>query len=308
MMTTHRRHHAAAGHGHGPTSTTQRLWLSIGLNLTITAAEVAGGLVSGSLALLSDAMHNLNDTASLGISLAARRIGARPADARLTYGYKRAEILGAFVNLIVLTIIALFLIKEAVSRYLHPRVIHSPIMMSVAAVGLLANLVTALLLFRDARTSLNLRSAFLHIVSDTISSVAVLAGGIVILLTGAFWVDTLLTVIIATYIIAQSVSLLRETGHILMQGTPAHVDLEAVRTRLAGMAHVQDVHDIRVWSLDEHTALLSAHLLVDQPDLPRIERIKADARRELATGFDIHDSTLEVELPGGSCPAAREET
>lgn len=292
-----------AHHHHIHDGPSRRLVVSIVLNLAITVAEVIGGLVSGSLALLSDAMHNLNDTASLGISYATRRLGKKPADPRRTYGYKRAEILGAFVNLVVLVVIGLFLIKEAVERYLHPREVNAPIMLSVAVVGLIANVVTAVLLHREAKSSLNIRSAFLHIVSDAVSSVAVIAGGVAILTLGVHWVDPLLTLLIAGYIIAQSVGLLREAGHILMEGTPAHLDIAAIERELRDIDEVVDVHHTHVWSLDEHAVCLDTHVVVDHADIPGIEAIKRTAKTVLAEVFGIRHSTLEFELPTGECPA-----
>lgn len=270
--------------------------LSIGLNLLITLAEVVGGLVSGSLALLSDAMHNLNDTASLCISFFARRIGSRPADRARTYGYKRAEVLGAFANLIVLVVVGLWLIKEAVERYLHPREINAPIMLTVAVIGLLANIATAMLLHRQAKSNLNIRSAFLHIVSDAVSSVAVIAGGLAILWAGVHWVDPLLTLLIAGYIIAQSVSLLRETGHILMEGVPMHLDIDTLVVALESLERVEDVHHVHVWSLDDHTVLLDAHVRVDAGNIALTETIKRQVKARLAEDFHIEHSTLEFEF------------
>lgn len=291
-----------ARHDHGPATGNKRLGISIGLNLAITLAEVVGGLLSGSLALLSDAMHNLNDTASLGVSYLARRLGKRPPDPERSYGYRRAEILGAFVNLIVLVVIGLVLIKEAITRYLTPRDVNAPIMLAVAVIGLLANIATAFLLHRDAQNSLNLRSAFLHITVDAISSVAVIAGGVAILWTGAHWIDPLLTLLIAGYIISQSIGMLRETGHILMEGTPTQLRIPEVRDRMMRMDAVQDVHHLHLWSLDEHTVLLDAHVAVQPSDILQLEQIKSGLKDLLARELNIRHSTLEFELQGSRCP------
>lgn len=291
-----------ARHDHDPATGNKRLGISIGLNLAITLAEVVGGLLSGSLALLSDAMHNLNDTASLGVSYLARRLGKRPPDPERSYGYRRAEILGAFVNLIVLVVIGLVLIKEAITRYLTPRDVNAPIMLAVAVIGLLANIATAFLLHRDAQNSLNLRSAFLHITVDAISSVAVIAGGVAILWTGAHWIDPLLTLLIAGYIISQSIGMLRETGHILMEGTPTQLRIPEVRDRMMRMDAVQDVHHLHLWSLDEHTVLLDAHVAVQPSDILQLEQIKSGLKDLLARELNIRHSTLEFELQGSRCP------
>lgn len=185
-------------HTHAHDGSRRRLVLSIGLNLLISVAEIVGGLLAGSLALLSDAVHNLNDTASLVVSYVARRLTHRRPSARKTFGYRRAEIVGAFVNLVTLVVIALFLVKEAIDRLLAPQPIDAPVMLTVATIGLVANVLTAVLLHRDAHSSLNIRSAFLHIVSDAVSSVAVILGGVAILLWGAYWVDPVITIGIAS--------------------------------------------------------------------------------------------------------------
>ena len=290
-------------HSHEAPSGNTRLIVSIVLNLTITLVEVVGGVLSGSLALLSDAMHNLNDTASLCVSYLARRLGKKAPDVDRSYGYRRAEILGAFINLIVLVVIGLVLIKEAITRYLNPQEVDAPIMLAVATVGLLANILTAFLLHREAKDSLNIRSAFLHIAADAISSAAVIGGGIAIMLTGAQWIDPLLTLIIAGYIISQSVGMLRETGHILMEGTPAHISTPDIRTEMKRIDAVQDVHHLHLWSLDEHTVLLDAHVVVQQADIQKLETIKAEMKDMLSRDLSICHSTLEFEIQGSRCPS-----
>ncbi len=173
--------HDHGHHHHGADQTEGRLWISIILNFVITAAEFIGGIISGSLALLSDALHNLNDTTSLGISLVARKISKKDANRDKTFGYKRAEIIGAFINLITLVIIALFLIKEGVERFYNPQPIDGMVMFIVAIIGLLGNVITAILLYRDSTKNLNLRSAYIHILSDAFSSVGVIIAGVLIL-------------------------------------------------------------------------------------------------------------------------------
>ncbi|WP_397547477.1 cation diffusion facilitator family transporter [Rhodothermus marinus] len=282
-------------HTHAHDGSRRRLLLSIGLNLLISVAEIVGGLLSGSLALLSDAVHNLNDTASLGVSYVARRLTRRQPNARKTFGYRRAEIVGAFVNLVTLVVIALFLVKEAIDRLLAPRPIDAPVMLTVATIGLVANVLTAALLHRDAHESLNIRSAFLHIVSDAVSSVAVILGGIAILLQGAYWVDPVITIGIAVYIAFLSLKLLRQTTHILMEGTPENLDPRHIAADLRQMAHVRDVHHVHIWQLDEHHLAFEAHVVVDEADLPRMEQIKRALKQRLREQYGIGHVTLEFE-------------
>jgi len=282
-------------HTHAHDGSHRRLVLSIGLNLLISVAEIVGGLLAGSLALLSDAVHNLNDTASLGVSYVARRLTRRRPNARKTFGYRRAEIVGAFVNLVTLVVIALFLVKEAIDRLLAPQPIDAPVMLTVATIGLVANVLTAVLLYRDAQESLNIRSAFLHIISDAVSSVAVILGGIAILLWGAYWVDPVITIGIAVYIALLSLKLLRQTTHILMEGTPENLDPRHIAADLRQMAHVRDVHHVHIWQLDEHHLAFEAHVVVDEADLPRMEQIKRALKQRLREQYGIGHVTLEFE-------------
>lgn len=315
---THEGHgHSHSHHHHAPDGGGRRLLFSIGLNLLITVAEVVGGLLSGSLALLSDALHNLSDTASLAISYATRRIGRREANPRKTFGYKRAEILGAFVNLLTLVLIALFLIKEAVERFLDPQPVDGPVMLAVAVVGLLANVATAVLLYRDSRESLNIRSAFLHIVSDGISSVGVVIGGLLIIYFDFYLVDPILTLAISLYLLYHSYHMLREATDILMEGTPADVDLGDIVRDVRRIEHVRGIHHLHVWQLGERQRALEAHIVIDKTDLERMEVVKRAIKHRLADVYHITHSTLEFEFDpctssadpdcyrreGGSAPA-----
>jgi cobalt-zinc-cadmium efflux system protein len=296
-MPPHQHSHHAHAHAHGETEGGgRRLILSIGLNLVITVAEVIGGLLSGSLALLSDALHNFSDTASLGISYAARRISGREANRRKTFGYKRAEVVGAFVNLVTLVLIALYLIKEAVERFLDPQPIEGRVMLIVALIGLAANVLTALLLYRESKGSLNIRSAFLHIISDAVSSVGVVIGGLLILYYDVYFVDPLLTLLISLYILYHSYHLLRQTIDILMEGTPRGLDLDEIVRDVQGVDGVLDMHHIHVWQLDENHTALEAHVMIDKEDMGRLEEIKRAIKAALADRYDIAHSTLEFEF------------
>lgn len=283
-------------HHHGKDQTEGRLWISIILNFIITAAEFIGGIISGSLALLSDALHNLNDTTSLGISLVARKISKKEANRDKTFGYKRAEIIGAFINLITLVIIALFLIKEGVERFYNPQPIDGMVMFIVAIIGLLGNVITAILLYRDSTENLNLRSAYIHILSDAFSSVGVIIAGILILWYQLYIIDTILTLIIAGYILWHSYYMLRQTINILMESTPADIQIPNVQQAMAEVDGVLDIHHLHVWRLDEKNILLESHVVIDEDSMDHMESIKSSLKKLLSTNFDIHHSTLEFEF------------
>lgn len=282
-----------------------RLILSIVLNLIITVAEVIGGLLSGSLALLSDALHNFGDTASLGISLAARRIAGRAPNWQKTFGYRRAELIGAFVNLVTLVLIALYLMKEATERLVSPRPIDGTIMLVVAVIGLAANLITAGLLHRDVEGSLNIQSAFVHIVSDALSSVGVVLGGVLILAYDVYFVDPILTFAIACYILYHSYAMLRRTIDILMESPPPALHVPDVVEAVEALEAVRDMHHVHVWQIDEQTTALEAHIAIEKADLDQMESLKRTIKERLRADFGIGHSTLEFEFaPCAEPPAA----
>jgi len=293
MSHDHKHHHHH--HHNFNDSSTVKLWISIFLNLAITIAEFVGGILSNSLALLSDAVHNLNDTLSLGISLAARKISKKGANEDKTFGYKRAEIIGAFINLITLVLVAAFLIKEGVERFFDPQPIDGFTMFWVAIVGLLGNFITAALLFKDAKDSLNLKSAYIHILSDGLSSVGVIIGGWLILKYEWYIVDTILTVGIGAYILLHSYHMLRETIDILMQATPDEIDLPKLRSKIEALPKVCGAHHIHVWRLDEHEIMMESHIVIEEEDIGEMESIKTIIKKLLRDDFGIHHSTLEFE-------------
>lgn len=292
MAHSHHHHH----HNHGSDASIGKLWISILLNLLITLAEVIGGILSNSLALLSDAIHNLNDTASLGISLVARKIAKRGVNSSKTFGYKRAEIIGAFVNLITLVIVALFLIKEGVERFFDPQPINGLTMFVVAIVGLLGNLITAFLLHQGSKESLNMKSAYIHIISDALSSVGVIIGGWLIMNYQWYLVDTILTVGIGAYILWHSYFLLRETVDILMEAKPEELNLAELQQHILLIHGVCGVHHIHVWRLDEHQIMLECHIVIQKEDVYSMERIKSEVKTMLHNRFGIGHSTLEFEF------------
>lgn len=283
-------------HSHGAEHLSdRRLIVAIGLNLLLTVVEAVAGLLAGSLALLADALHNFNDCGSLIIALVARRIGRRPSDERRTYGYRRAEIIGALVNLTALVVIGLVLVYEAIERLFQPQEIDGWIVVAVASVALVIDVATAMLLYAMSRGNLNMQAAYLHNLGDAFSSVGVIVAGAAILWRGWYWVDPLATLIIAGFILWQSVLMMRRSIHILMQGAPADVDPDELVAELQSIPGVMEIHHLHLWELDEHNRSMEAHVVVDDAQLNRWAEIKREIKARLGERFHIHHSTVEFE-------------
>lgn len=264
--------------------------------LVITMAflfvEIAGGLISGSLALLSDAGHMFSDLLSLLLSIGAMTLALQLPTRQRTYGYHRAEIFAAFINSLLLIAVSAGILWEAYQRALHPAPVQGGLMMVVAAIGLVANLGVMRLL--HGSHNLNVRSAFLHVVGDTASSVAVLVGGAWIVFTGQVLVDPVLSGIIAVLIVVSAVRLLRETVVILLQFTPTSVNFDAVVAEMTAVPGVEGVHHVHLWSLSSEINVLDAHVYSCEQDVERIEAMKQEIKARL-TKYRILHSTLEFE-------------
>jgi len=271
-----------------------RLGWAIAINMLLTLAQVIGGIVSGSLSLIADALHNFSDAASLLIAWVARKIGRQPPDAFKTFGYKRAEVIAALINLVTLVIIGLYLIYEALWRMFEPQVIEGWTVVIVAGIALVIDVATAVLTYRMSKTSINMRAAFLHNVSDALASVAVIIAGSLILLYGWYWTDTVMTLLIAGYVLYQAATLLPSTIHILMQGTPEGIAISEVIQVMEGVERVSNVHHVHLWQLDEHKNALEAHVVID--DFCDTEVVKAALKAELGQRFNVNHSTLEFEI------------
>jgi cobalt-zinc-cadmium efflux system protein len=276
----------------------RRLVAAIALNLLLTLVEAIAGLFAGSLALLADALHNFNDCGSLVIALVARRVARRPSDVRRTFGYRRAEVVGALINLTILVVVGLYLVGEGIHRLFAPAEVDGWIVVVVAAIALAVDLGTAMLLFAMSRGNLNVRAAYLHNLTDAIASVGVIVAGAAILFWDARWFDPLVTLIIAAYILWQSLSMMARAIHILMEGAPAGVHNETLVDELEAISGVVEVHHVHIWELDEHHRALEAHIVVDDDHLQRWTEIKQEIKRHLGERFDVHHSTLEFEARG----------
>ena len=276
----------------------RRLVVAIALNLLLTVMEAIAGVLAGSLPLLADALHNFNDCGSLVIALIARRVARRPSDLRRTFGYRRAEIVGALINLTILMVVGLYLLGEGVHRLFAPRPVDGVIVIAVATIALVVDIGTAVLLFAMSRGNLNVRAAYLHNLSDAIASVGVILAGTAVLLWNAYWVDPLVTLLIAGYILWQSLTMMARSIHILMEGAPADVDNDALVAELESIAGVVEVHHVHIWELDEHHRALEAHIVVDNEHLARWTEIKQQIKSRLGEQFQIQHSTVEFEAPG----------
>lgn len=286
----------SAGHDHAlPSSTDERsLRWALGLTTTFLVAEVIGGVITGSLALISDAAHMLTDAAALAIALVAIRIGKRVADSRRTFGYYRLEILAAAFNAGLLFAVAVYILIEAYQRLKAPQEIQSTTMMVVAAIGLVINLISMRLLRGGQQSNLNVKGAYLEVWSDLLGSIGVIAGALVIRFTGWHWVDSLIAVGIGVWVLPRTWILLRTTMNILLEGVPEGVEFEAIKQALAQTANVKDVHDLHVWAISSGKVSMTAHIVVD-PSAEDAFVLMEQLRGMLAERFDIHHTTLQME-------------
>lgn len=254
-------HHKGHHHGHaGSTIAPSKIVVSMVLNLVITVVQVVGGGVSGSLALLSDALHNFSDVFALGISYVALKMSALSSSEARTFGYKRAEILAATINGVILIGASLVLFQTAIVRLLNPVAVNSTLMIVIALVGLVANAYSAWLLHRDAHHNMNIRSAYLHLFTDALTSLSVVLGGVMIYFWQLYWIDPLLTLLIGLYVLHQGYDILRDAIGILMQAVPVHIDIRKVQRSLESIAQIQSIHHVHIWQLSEGDIHFQAHV------------------------------------------------
>jgi cobalt-zinc-cadmium efflux system protein len=281
-------------HAHGAGGPTRVLKISLGVTLAYIALLVVAGIRSHSLALLSEAGHNLSDFLALLLSLVAVYFQSRPASATKTYGYHRAGVLAALVNAASLVAVAFFIFYEAFRRLQHPEHVQASVMMWVAGAGVVMNGAIALLLYRSGG-DVNIRSALLHEVGDTLSTAAVIAGGWAILVTGNYWIDSALSFAIGTLILWSGYGIVRETLNILLEGTPRGMKLERVATAIRAIEGVNDVHDLHVWSIGSETHALSCHISIADIPPSVSERILRDVKACLHQNFRIDHTTIQFE-------------
>jgi cobalt-zinc-cadmium efflux system protein len=279
---------------HGGEKTSRVLRISLVVTLVYIAILVIAGVRAHSLALLSEAGHNLSDFLALLLSLVAVYLQSRPPSATKTYGYHRAGVLAALINAASLVVIAFFIFYEAFRRLQNPEHVHAVTMMWVAGGGVVMNGVIALLLYR-AGGDVNIRSALIHEVGDTLSTAAVIAGGWAILLTGKYWIDSALSFGIGALILWSSFGILRETMNILLEGTPRGLQLDVVEAAIRKVEGVNDVHDLHVWSIGSESRALSCHIAIADIPPSVSERILREVKEVLHHDFRVHHTTIQFE-------------
>lgn len=273
-----------------------RLLAATVLNLIIFFAEIAGGLISNSLSLITDALHNLSDGLAIFVAWVANKISKRPSNLKKTFGYKRIEILAAFLNALILIAISLYLFYEAALRIISPEPVKGLIMLVVAIIGLFANLAAVLLLHRDAEKNINVKAAYLHLFGDTLSSVAVIIGGIFIYFFDLYWIDPVITILIGIYIIKETWKILKQTIDILMQGSPAGLDLDLIRQDLEQIPEIANIHHVHIWNMDDQSVHFECHVdLVENIRISETDNIYYMIEKILRETYHIGHLTIQFE-------------
>lgn len=293
----------AHGHHHhvDPDAGDARVALAILVNLGLTVVQVVGGILSGSLALIADALHNFSDAISLIIAFAARKIARRPADASMTFGYGRAEVVAALINYTTLIVIGLYLVYEAIMRFFDPQSVDGWMIVIIAGVALVVDVVTAALTYTMSKTSVNIRAAFLHNVADALGSVAVIIAGVAILVYDWRLIDPLVTLMIAGYILWQSFSEIGGVVRILMLGSPPEIDTDKVIEELNAVDGVTNIHHVHLWQMQEHATALDAHIVIDAGRWQDADAIKSSIKTLCIEHFGIEHTTLELECARHAC-------
>ena len=271
--------------------------ISILLNIVITAAQVVGGLISGSLSLLSDALHNFSDVLSLIISFIANKLSSKEASVSKTFGYKRAEIIAAFINAASLIVIAVLLITEAVHRFLNPQTIDSTLVIWLAVLAIVGNGFSVLLMKADSKTNMNMRSAYLHLFTDMLASVAVLIGGLLMKYYQLYWVDSVLTAGIAIYLIVVGYDLLKSSFNVLMLFTPHDIVIKDIVETVCKIKEVKNIHHIHIWQLNELEVHLEAHVeFYENISLSEFDAVLTKIEKVANDEFNINHINIQPEF------------
>jgi cobalt-zinc-cadmium efflux system protein len=299
-MPAHHHHHHVDLH-----SGDRRVLAAVVINLALTFAQIVGGILAGSLALIADAIHNLSDAISLVIAFAARKIARRPADDRMTFGYVRVEVVAALINYTTLIVIGLYLVYEAVFRFIEPTQVDGWLTVIIAAVALVIDLATAALTWRLSKESINIRAAFLHNLADALGSVAVIIAGTLILLYDWRLADPIATIAIAGFILWHAFAEIGTAIRILMLGAPPELDGNGLIAAFCEVEGVIDVHHIHLWQMDEQRNSLEAHIVVSDGDWMKAEQIRARVEDMLRERFGIAHTTLQMEHANNRCKDGR---
>ncbi len=282
-------------HSNNESRSDKNLIITFFLNLVITIVQVIGGLVSGSLSLISDAMHNFSDAVAIIITFIALRLSNKPQTPKYTFGLKRAEIIAAVINASTLIIISFFLIKEAIERLSNPTEITGNVMLAVAFIGFIPNVIGALLLKKGSEKNINIRAAYFHLVSDAVSSIAIIIGAIFIIAYKVYWVDPILTILIALYILVEAYKILRQSVDILMMSNIEEIDLEEIKKIVEKIPGVRNIHHIHIWKLNDNETHFEAHIEVEDMTVSKTSEIQKKVSAELHTRYEINHTTLQFE-------------
>jgi cobalt-zinc-cadmium efflux system protein len=291
-------HHIHSHFGDLARQTTKRLALSLVLTLLFVVVETLAGFISNSLALLTDAAHNFTDVIALGLSWYALRISSQPSHAGKTYGYHRVGILVALINSTTLILISFGIFYEAWQRFISTPIVDAPILIGVAAVAFIINLVTAWLVRQGSDHDLNLRSAFVHLMGDVLSTIGAVIAGIVIFFTKWNWLDPVVSVLIGLLILWNAWGILRQTIRILLESTPENIDMKNMVDDLLAIDGVRGVHDLHVWSINENLRVLSAHVMTEDIPISSGTVIQRDVNEILLHKYNIQHATLQLECEG----------
>jgi len=302
MGHTHSHNHS---HSHNHKDLKGRnLFITIFLNILITLAQLIGGIISGSLSLLSDALHNFSDVLSLIISYIATKLSKRKASVNKTFGYKRAEIIAAFVNSSTLIVVSIILVKEAIERFANPIEIESNLVIWLSLLGIIANGFSVLLIKKDAKVNMNMKSAYLHLFTDMMASVAVLIGGLLMKFYALYWVDPVLTILIAFYLVYMGYDLLKTSTRVLMLFTPNTIEIEQIVSAITKIKPIKNVHHVHVWQLNENEVHLEAHIDFDEDiNLSEFDLVLEKIEEEVYHKFGI--SHLNIQPEYGKCDSKK---
>jgi cobalt-zinc-cadmium efflux system protein len=286
-MGHHQHHHEVSG---------KRLGITIFLNVLITLGELVGGIISGSMALITDAAHNFSDVLSLIISYVANRMAKRKPTAQQTFGYRRSEIIAAFANSVTLIVIALIIVYEAINRLAHPIEIESGWIIIMAGLSILLNGLSVLIIKRDAKHNMNMRSAFLHLFSDMMTSVGVLAGGLIIKFYNWYYADSIFSILIASYLLYLSWAIFRDSLRILMQFTPKGINIESISEEISNISGVANIHHVHAWQLDDHKIIFEAHIDLNSDISVSQFEIKLTSINQILLKHGIDHSNIQPEF------------
>ena len=286
-------HYHSAASSRGQIKT--KLVITMFLNFLISIVELVGGVVSGSLSLLSDAIHNFSDGVAIILSYTAIRLSEKPRTLKHTFGLKRAEILAAIINASTLIIISFFLIREAIERLSNPTPIAGTLMLSVATVGLLANIIGTALLRKGSDKNLNLRAAYFHLLSDAVSSLGVIIGAAFIIVFKITWIDSALTIIISLYILKEAYMIVKESVDVIMMSTPPNIDITQVQRAVEAVVGVKNIHHVHLWKMNDADIHFEAHIDVEDVPVSSTAAIRGEIERCLRDTYEINHSTLQFE-------------